>query len=207
LQTTVFDTPVINTLFRTVSLLLLKILGWKKSGMVPDVKKFVMIAAPHTSNWDFLYTIIIAFAFRQKIFWMGKEKIFKKPFAPIVRWMGGIPVNREKTSNLVDETIRQFNENDRLVVVVPPEGTRKKVSYWKTGFYWIAYGAGVPILLGYLDYKRKVGGFGPMFQPTGDIDADMVVIRDFYSHITGKKPSMFEENAGIAEYKQEKVVS
>jgi 1-acyl-sn-glycerol-3-phosphate acyltransferase len=107
----------------------------------------------------------------------------------------------------VDETVKQFNLNEQLVVVVPPEGTRKRVIYWKTGFYWIAFGAGVPILLGYLDYKRKAGGYGPLFQPTGNIDEDMKIIRGFYSNISGKNPSMFDENADIALYKKEKKVS
>lgn len=190
---TVFDTPVVNTLFRLISLFLLKILGWKKEGTLPVEKKYVMIAAPHTSNWDFLYTILIAFAFKLKIFWMGKNTLFKKPFGPLVKWMGGIPVNRDRSNNLVDETIAWFNKNERLVIVVPPEGTRSKTTYWKTGFYHIAYGAGVPILLGYLDYKRKAGGFGPTFHPTGLIDDDMVIIRDFYSNITGRNPDMFNK--------------
>lgn len=190
---TVFDTPVVNTLFRLISIFLLKILGWKKEGTLPVEKKYVMIAAPHTSNWDFLYTILIAFAFKLKIFWMGKNTLFKKPFGPLVKWMGGIPVNRDRSNNLVDETIAWFNKNERLVIVVPPEGTRSKTTYWKTGFYHIAYGAGVPILLGYLDYKRKAGGFGPTFHPTGLIDDDMVIIRDFYSNITGRNPDMFNK--------------
>ena len=190
---TVFDTPVVNTMFRLISLFLLKILGWKKEGTLPVEKKYVMIAAPHTSNWDFLYTILIAFAFKLKIFWMGKNTLFKKPFGPLVKWMGGIPVNRDRSNNLVDETIAWFNKNERLVIVVPPEGTRSKTTYWKTGFYHIAYGDGVPILLGYLDYKRKAGGFGPTFHPTGLIDDDMVIIRDFYSNITGRNPDMFNK--------------
>lgn len=204
---TVFDTPVVKTLFRLLSLFLLKILGWKKEGVLPLEKKYVMIAAPHTSNWDFFYTILIAFAFKLKIFWMGKNTIFKKPFGSLMKWMGGIPVNRSKSNNLVDETIAWFNNNERLIIVIPPEGTRKKTTYWKTGFYHIAYGAGVPILLGYMDYKRKVGGLGPLFHPTGSIDDDMARIRNFYSNVTGKKPDMFNKKADVAEYKKEKYVA
>lgn len=207
MQMTVFDTPLVHTFFRLLSRVLLKILGWKKEGAVPLEKKYVMIAAPHTSNWDFLYTILIAFAFNLKIFWMGKHTIFRKPFGRIMKWMGGIPVNRDRANNLVDDTIDWFGRNERLVVVVPPEGTRKKTMYWKTGFYRIAHGAGVPIMLGFLDYKRKAGGIGPMFHPTGDMDEDMVAIRAFYETVTGRNPDMYNRGAEIVEYGKEKLVS
>ena len=200
MRTTVFDTPIIKTIFKILALVILKITGWKKEGKIPNVPKFVLIAAPHTSNWDFFYTFLISFAFDLKIFWMGKDAIFKKPFTPIVKWAGGIPVKRSSSNNLVDETIENFNNNEKMVVLIPPEGTRKKVSYWKTGFYYIAKGAHVPIVLAFIDYHRKVAGIGPVITPTGDIKADIEKIQSFYVNVSGKYP----EKVGKAEIKRKK---
>lgn len=169
----------------------LKSMGWRVEGEIPDIKKFVIIAAPHTSNWDFPITLAVAFAMRMKIYWMGKAAIFRWPFAATFRWLGGIPIDRSKTNNVVEQSIRSFRELERLIMLVPPEGTRKKVSYWKTGFYHIAQGANVPIVLGFLDYRRKIGGIGPTFHPTGQIERDMQAIKAFYDSITGKRQSQF----------------
>lgn len=187
-QHTIFDTPVIRTLARWLSLLILKIIRWETSGTLPDVKKFVMIAAPHTSNWDLPLTLFVAFALRLKIYWMGKKEIFRWPFGPVARWLGGIPINRTKNSNVVKQVVDVLNKREELVVTVPPEGTRSKSRYWKTGFYYIAHGAGVPILLGFLDYKARQGGIGPLFHPTGDIENDMKEIIAFYDNKSGKYP-------------------
>ncbi len=185
---TIFDTPVLRTITRLLCLIVLKLIGWKTSGTLPDIPKYVIIAAPHTSNFDLPMTLFVAFAMRLKVYWMGKEAIFNKPFGTIMKWLGGIPVERSKSNNLVAETVEEFKRNEKLVVLVPPEGTRKKVNYWKTGFYYIAHGAGVPIVLGFLDYGRKTGGIGPVIHPTGDIEKDMESIQDFYKDITGRYP-------------------
>jgi len=116
-----------------------------------------------------------------------------------MRWLGGIPVDRSRAGNLVQGTVDAFNEAARLTVIVPPEGTRSKVTRWKTGFYYIAQGAGVPIALGYLDFRKKEGGIGRMFQPSGDIAADMVEIQAFYAGITGKSPGKFDDGTTPAE--------
>lgn len=174
-----------------VGLTFLKILGWRVEGEIPSIRKFVIIAAPHTSNWDFPITLAVAFALRIKIYWMGKAAMFRWPFGGILRWLGGIPIDRSRSHNVVDQSIQAFQERDQLIMVVPPEGTRKKVSYWKTGFYHIARGAGVPIVLGFLDYRRKAGGIGPTFFPTGRIEEDMRQIRTYYATITGKRQSQF----------------
>jgi len=150
-----------------------------------------MIAAPHTTNWDLPITLALTFVFRIKVYWMGKDTIFRWPFGTLMKWLGGIPVDRSKTHNIVEQSVSAFQKNDHLVMIVPPEGTRKKVRYWKTGFYHIAHGAGVPIVLGYLDYARKTGGIGPVVWPSGDIDADMKIIQTFYAGITGKYPDDF----------------
>ena len=185
---TIFDTPVVRTVIRWVSIFLLKVSRWQTVGTLPDIPKFVMIAAPHTSNWDFPIMMFIAFKLRAKLYWMGKDAIFSWPFGRLFKWLGGIPIDRSRANNVVAQSIAQFARNDRLVLTVPPAGTRKRVLNWKTGFYHIASGAGVLIALGFLDYKKKIGGIGPFLQPTGDIEADMVVIRSFYQDISGRYP-------------------
>lgn len=185
---TIFDTPVCKTLLRWFSIFFLRITGWRTEGRLPAIPKFVLVGAPHTSNWDLPYMLFIVFIFRAKIYWMGKETIFRKPFKRFSKWLGGIPVDRSKSYDVVAQSIQQFNENENLILTIAPSGTRKRVKTWKTGFYHIANGANVPILLGFLDYQRKVGGFGPMLYPTGDIESDMKTIRKFYAGVTGKYP-------------------
>ena len=190
---TIFDTPVVNTALRGLSLAVLKLAGWKVSGQLPaNGRKCVLIAAPHTSNWDLPYTLMVAFALRLNIYWMGKEQIFRPPFRGLMMWLGGLPVRRESANNLVAASITALQEADGPVqLVVPPEGTRSKARYWKTGFYYIATGAQVPIVMAYMDYERKVSGLGPVFEPTGDIEADMATIKAFYAPFKGKNPSQF----------------
>ena len=190
---TIFDTPVVNTVLRGLSLAVLKLAGWKVSGQLPaNGRKCVLIAAPHTSNWDLPYTLMVAFALRLNIYWMGKEQIFRPPFRGLMMWLGGLPVRRESANNLVAASITALQEADGPVqLVVPPEGTRSKARYWKTGFYYIAVGAQVPIVMAYMDYERKISGLGPVFEPTGDIEADMVTIKAFYAPFKGKNPSQF----------------
>jgi 1-acyl-sn-glycerol-3-phosphate acyltransferase len=158
-------------------------------GKIPDTPKWVMIAAPHTSNWDFSVMLSVAFAFEIKLSWMGKNTLFKWPFGSFFRYLGGIPVNRSRSENAVHRMVQLFNEVEALVLGIPPEGTRRKVRTWKTGFYHIAHGANVPIALGFIDYERKASGVGPIIQPTGDIDIDMKEIHAFYATVKGKHPS------------------
>jgi 1-acyl-sn-glycerol-3-phosphate acyltransferase len=180
-----------NKLMARMSLIFLKMLGWRVEGEIPDIKKFVIIAAPHTSNWDFPISLAVAFALKIKIYWMGKAAMFRWPFGAACRWLGGIPIDRSRSQNVVEQCVRAFNERDKLIRVIPPEGTRKKVSYWKTGFYHIAKGANVPIVLGFLDYRHKKGGIGPIFYPTGRIESDMKEIKAFYATITGRHQNLF----------------
>ena len=185
---TIFDTPVVNTLARMFSLFMLKLTGWKLEGKMPDIPKFVVIAAPHTSNWDLPYTLFFAFALNAKIYWMGKDALFRWPFGGVFKWLGGIPIDRSKSNSVVDTIIEALRKNEELILAVSPSGTRSKVAYWKTGFYHIANGANAPVVLGFLDYRRRAGGIGPVVYPTGDIEEDMKIIREFYSGITGKYP-------------------
>ena len=185
---TIFDTPLIRTLIRWACILWLKCAGWKTEGTLPDAPKMVFIAAPHTSNWDFPIMMFMAFKLRAKIYWMGKHTLFRKPFGTLFKWLGGIPIDRSRNSNTVDSMVSVFNDAERLIVIIPPSGTRKRVSRWKSGFYHIANGAGIPIVMGFLDYPRKRGGIGPSILPTGDVKRDMADIRHFYRDIEGKYP-------------------
>ena len=130
-----------------------------------------------------------------------KHTWFRWPMGHFFRWLGAFPVDRSKSKNVVARSIEAFHEHTQLVMVVPPSGTRKKVVYWKTGFYYIAKGANVPIVLGYLDYRRKVGGIGPILDPTGNIEADMKIIRNFYMGITGKYPKKTSNSFVISKSK------
>ena len=189
---TIFDTPVINVLMHWFSRMALRLTGWRVVGGAPTVPQYVLIAAPHTSNWDFPLALMVSFALRLRVYWMGKDSLFPPLVGGVMRWLGGIPVNRARSGNLVQATVDAYNSNARLIVIVPPEGTRSKVTQWKTGFYYIAQGAGVPIALGYLDFRKKEAGLSRMFQPSGDIAADMVEIQAFYAGITGKNPGKFD---------------
>lgn len=191
MQHTMFDTPIINVMLRRLALSLMWVFRWRIEGELPDTPKYVLIAAPHTSNWDLPIMLSLAFAFRTRLFWMGKDTLFRRPFGAVMRWLGGIPIDRSKAHNVVEQSAEHFRKTESLVMVVPPEGTRQKVRYWKTGFYRIAESARVPIVLGFLDYRRKVGGIGPVVVPTGDIEADMKKIRAFYADITGKYSAQF----------------
>lgn len=186
---TVHDTCVGNIVMRRLARIVFYVAGWKPSGERPHIPSYVIIAAPHTSNWDFLYTVCLTFILQIKPFIMMKASWFRWPMGTFFRWLGAIPVDRSRSTRVVERSIQAFRENPRMVLLVPPSGTRSKVMTWKTGFYHIAMGANVPILLGFLDYRRKVGGIGPVFYPTGDLVADMKIIRSFYADIIGKHPT------------------
>ncbi len=171
----------------------LKITGWRVEGRVPaDIPKSVMIVAPHTSNWDFPIGLMASFALELKGYWVGKHTLFRRPFGGLMRWLGGIPIDRGSSKNFVEQAADYFRERENFILVLAPEGTRKRVDEWKTGFYYIARAAGVPIICAFLDYNRKVAGIGPAIFPTGDIRADMQKIREFYRGIGAKRP----ENVG-----------
>ncbi len=155
----------------------------------PGVPKFVMIGAPHTSNWDFLYFLLLRFGSGIELNWVGKDSLFRWPIGPVMRLLGGVPVKRNIRTEFVAQIVDQYNRLDRFALTLAPEGTRRKTAYWKTGFYFIALGAGVPIALGFVDYKVKTVGIGPLIFPSGDIQADFDQIRAFYSSVTGKYPS------------------
>jgi 1-acyl-sn-glycerol-3-phosphate acyltransferase len=190
---TLFDTPLLTPLLAAGSRAFLRATGWRVEGTLPpEAERSVFIAAPHTSNWDLPYTLMCAFVLKLHIRWMGKASLFAFPFGGLMRWLGGIAVNREQSNNLVAASAQALREaTGPLQLVVPPEGTRGRTRHWKTGFYFIAREAGVPIILAYMDYTDKRAGLGPVFVPTGDLAADMADIKRFYAPIRGKRADSF----------------
>ncbi len=162
------------------------IMGWKPKGKIPDIKKYILIAAPHSSNWDFVFFLLIVFKFKVNVHWMGKHTLFRWPFKSLLKRLGGIPVYRSKKGNIVQSLAKTFEHSKELIITIAPSGTRQKVTKWKTGFYHIANQAKIPIVLGFIDYKLKIAGVGPIFEPSGDINADMTLIRAFYADFSGK---------------------
>jgi 1-acyl-sn-glycerol-3-phosphate acyltransferase len=185
---TIFDTPGISSLIRLISLATLWVLGWKTRGELPEANRFVMIAEPHTSNFDLPLMLAVAFIFRLKLHWIGKQRLFTGFFGPLMLWLGGLPVNRAGGGNEVTRISDHFQGRDKIALAIAPTGTRSKDDEWRTGFYWIAVEAGVPILQSFLDYKAKCSGVGALFQPTGDVDKDIVELRKFYVGMEGKNP-------------------
>ncbi len=185
MRTTVFSTPILTPLLRGISIVLLQVMGWKTRGEPLDHQRCVLIGAPHTSNWDFPLMLMVVLKLKLRVFWMGKHTLFPFPFGWLMKWLGGIPIDRSASHNVVNETVRQYAENDQLIVLVPPEGTRAKVAKWKSGFYHIANLAEVPILLGYVDASKKEAGFADFFQPTGNSEKDIAEIRAFYANKQG----------------------
>jgi 1-acyl-sn-glycerol-3-phosphate acyltransferase len=203
MQRTIFTSPLVSPFFRGFSLICLRLAGWTVEGHLPDhAQKSVLIAAPHTSNWDLPMTIMVAFALRLRPHWMGKASIFRAPFGGIMRWLGGVAVEREKSNNLVEFSAQAIrNAPHPVQLIVPPEGTRSKARHWKTGFYHIARSAQVPIVMAFMDYSTKRSGLGPLFQPTGNMEVDLAAIKAFYRPFKGKNADQFasedSEPAGL----------
>jgi 1-acyl-sn-glycerol-3-phosphate acyltransferase len=164
--------------------------GWRTEGGIPAIPRFVVIAAPHTSYWDALVMLTAGCHFDVKFSWMVKDAVFFFPLGILVRFFGGIPIDRTRRSNVVGQAIEALHNSKSLFLAVSPEGTRGQADHWKTGFYHIATGADVPIVFGYVDYKRKVAGLGRVFEPTGDIAADFEEFARFYETVTPKYPEL-----------------
>jgi 1-acyl-sn-glycerol-3-phosphate acyltransferase len=162
--------------------------GWRVEGSAPDVPQAVLLAAPHTSNWDLPFTLACAWVLGLDFRFVAKHTLFEGPAGGLLRAMGGIAVDRRSRENAVDRMAGLFAQHDKLILAVAAEGTRGSAKRWKTGFYWIARAAKVPIVMGFLDYGRKVGGMGDLFWPSGDPESDLHKIRNFYGPIKGKYP-------------------
>ena len=166
----------------------LRLMGWRIEGELPKLDKFVVIGAHHTSNWDFVIFIAVKFVLRLNARWFGKHSIFNWPFGGLMRRRGGIAIPRAPQGNPAEQAAHAFGEHQQFVLILSPEGTRKKVQRWKMGFYHIALGAGVPIVLGALDYQQRRVVIGSSFMPTGDEAADLTAILAFYRPYLPKKP-------------------
>ncbi len=179
------------TMLKKLCALILKLLGWKQEGEIPESRKFIVIVAPHTSNWDYVIGQLFYFSKGIRAKTMIKKELFFFPLNILLKIIGGIPVERSKKTNIVDQMVKEFEKNEEFILTITPEGTRKRVTNWKRGFYRIAIKANVPVLLGYFDYKRKVVGIGGFFEITGDENEDMKKIKKFYSNVTAKYPDKF----------------
>ena len=183
-----------------ISKILMKLLGWKVIGGVPpDIRKCVLIAVPHTSNWDFLYGRQTLYIFGVKLKYLIKKELFFFPLNLLFMATGGIAVDRKKSYNIVNNMIELFDKYDTLFLMFAPEGTRSRVEKWKTGFYHVAIGAKVPILMGYIDYEKKITGVGPAFYPSGDVKKDFEFMEDFYKKFTPRKPENYNPEIFIRE--------
>jgi 1-acyl-sn-glycerol-3-phosphate acyltransferase len=180
----------VGWLARGLGRLYLRLTGWRVEGHLPHAPKAVVIAAPHTSNWDMPNMLAVSYVLGIRPAWLGKIELFRWPFGRLMRWLGGLPVDRRIRQNHVQQAVASFAGVERLYLVIPPSGTRSRATHWKSGFYHIACGAEVPIVCAFLDYRRKVGGIGPVLMPSRNVVADMAEIRAFYAGVTGRIPAL-----------------
>lgn len=178
---------------RFIAVILLRLVGWKPEGDPPAARRFVLIAAPHTSNWDLALLLLLAKVYGVRVSWMGKHSLFYGPMGWVMRRLGGIPVRRDRSNSLVAQMAAAIESSDRIALTVPAEGTRSYTTHWKSGFYHIARVANVPVVLGFLDYRRRRGGFGPEIVLTGEPSEDMDEIRAFYADKQGRYPDQVGE--------------
>lgn len=171
--------------------LVVRLFRYRLVGTPPDEPVCVMVAAPHTSNWDFVLTMALAWSCELDIVWLGKKEMFAGPARWLFRAMGGVPVDRENPAGLVDEMVDLARTGHRVAIIIPPEATRARKTYWKSGFRRIAQGADVPVVLAFLDGPTRTGGFGPSLRMTDDVVADMDQIRAFYADKHGICPGRF----------------
>lgn len=171
-----------------LSQLILQVCGWKAVSQHKEYSKFILIGAPHTSNWDFPLTLLAVWALGVRFSWVMKDSLFIGPLGSVFRKMGGIPVNRKARTGFLRSMVDSFKNSENLVLAIAPEGTRSKTDHWKSGFYNIAVKANVSICLGYIDYPNKTIGLGPLLRPSGDVKNDFSTIREFYKDKVGKFP-------------------
>ncbi len=179
---------VLARMTRAATFALYKRQGWRAEGTVPNPRRFVIIAAPHTSNWDFVYFLGLTQDLGLDAHFMGKRELFRWPFGRAMVEMGGVPVDRARGGNYVQAMVDEFARRDEFMLTIAPEGTRGAVRQWRTGFYQIALQARVPMVIGLMDYARRVGGLGPAIMPTGDYAADMAPIEAYYRSVTPRFP-------------------
>ena len=175
-------------LIRALGRIVLRLGGWRLVSSAPPIDKFVCVVAPHTSNWDFVWCLFGSFAAGCPGNWLAKHTLFFWPVGALWQWLGGIPVDRSRRGELVEQVAEAFARRTRMVLVITPEGTRSYTERWKSGFYNMAHRAGVPVVLAYTDYTKRECGFGPAIPITGDRDADMAQISAFVAKVTPRYP-------------------
>lgn len=169
----------------------LRLFGWQLDVHFPPEPKLVIIAAPHTSNWDGFFGVAAILALGIRVNWFAKDSLFRWPFRGVLIWLGGVPIARDQARDVVEQTVEIFASRDRIFIGIAPEGTRSRAPVWKSGFYRIALATQVPIVLAYLDYGRKCIGTGPMIRPSSDYEADLALIQAFFRGITPRHPGNF----------------
>jgi 1-acyl-sn-glycerol-3-phosphate acyltransferase len=173
---------------RRLLLAMYRVRGWRALGQVPEPRRFILIAAPHTSNWDFVNFLGLTADLGLRAHFMGKLSLFKWPIGGFMKQMGGIPVDRRNSGNVVQQMVDEFARRAEFMLTVAPEGTRGKTAKWRTGFYQIALAAKVPMVVGFMDYGTKTGGLGPLIWPSGDFRADMLKVLEVYRTCIPKIP-------------------
>jgi 1-acyl-sn-glycerol-3-phosphate acyltransferase len=182
---TIFNTPILSAFYHHLARALMRLTGWRIDGGLPDLPKYVLIGAPHTSNWDFLLFLGVIFSLRANVHFMGKAELFRFPVGWFFRYCGGVPVDRKKSTGLVDQMVKVCTESEKFILVIAPEGTRHQVGEWKRGFYHIAKNAGIPIVMAVVDGKQKTVHLGQVFHPTEDLEADLKTIKSVFEGVTG----------------------
>lgn len=175
-------------MIQSISQFILRVLGWQTISTIPPLEKYVLIGAPHTTNWDFPMTLLALSSLGVKFNWVAKHTLFWWPLGLFLRAIGGIPVDRSGGMAFIKQAIELYKERDKLILAIAPEGTRSRTSHWKSGFYVIACKANVPIVLGSIDYPTKQITLGMPLMPTGNINEDFERIREFYRGVIGKYP-------------------
>jgi 1-acyl-sn-glycerol-3-phosphate acyltransferase len=189
MKTTIFNTPILSYIFHILARTIMRLVGWRVDGTLPNIPKYVLIGAPHTSNWDFILFLGLIFYLRANARYMAKASLFRFPIGWFFRYCGGYPVDRKKSTGLVGQMVEVVKNEDKFILTIAPEGTRHHVTDWKRGFYHIAKGAEVPIVMVVVDGKnRTVHILKEPFYPTEDIEADMGAIKGNFEGVVGINP-------------------
>ena len=188
------ETPQVKSRVRRwIGTTVLRLAGWRIEGNLPNIRKFVLIVAPHTSNWDFIFGFMVYLALQLETHWFAKHTALRGPLGPIGRYFGAVAIDRGRSGNVVQAYIEEFAKRERMVVTIAPEGTRSRVSDWKRGFHYVARGAGVPIVPVALDFAHKRALLGAPVMPTDDYAADMARLKPFFKAEMAKDPSKYDE--------------